>query len=57
MKKINIVLIIVGVVIILFAVFCPLMIAEIHSLAWRIIIGLLGGFAFISGIYKIAHKN
>lgn len=55
MKKKNIVLIIIGLIIILLVMFCPLL--KIHSIAWRIIIGLLGCFSFVSGIYKAAQKN
>lgn len=57
MKKGNIILIIIGIMIILFAMFCPLIIAELHGLCWRIILGLLGSFSCVSGIYKIVHKN
>lgn len=53
MKPVNIALLIAGSVIILFAVFCPSIIAEAHSVIWRITIGLLGCFALFSGIYKI----
>lgn len=55
MKKSNIILIILGLIIFLFAVFSP--IAEIHSIAWRIVIGLLGCFSLVSGFYKIARKK
>lgn len=57
MKKDGVILIIMGIMVILLAVFCPLIIAEMHGLAWRSIIGLLGFFSFVLGIYKIIHKN
>ena len=57
MKKVNIALVMLGLIIILFAVFCPAIIVKIHSIAWRIVIGLLGCFSLLSGIYKIAHKR
>lgn len=57
MKKSNIILIILGLIILLFAVFCPSIIGEIHSMAWRIVIGLLGCFSLVSGFYKIARKK
>lgn len=57
MKKVNIALIVVGLIVILFSVFCPPMIAEVHSIVWRIVIGLLGCFSFVSGIYKTACKK
>lgn len=56
LKKTNVVLMIVGLVIILFAIFCPFIIAEVHSIAWRIVIGLLGCFSLVSGIYKTTCK-
>lgn|GEM_PF-6708041 len=53
MNKSNIILVIIGLIIILFAVFSPSIIASVHSMTWRIIIGLLGCFSLVSGIYKI----
>ena len=35
MKKVNIALVMLGLIIILFAVFCPAIIVKIHSIAWR----------------------
>ena len=35
MKKANVALITVGLIIILFAVFSPLKIAEVHNVSWR----------------------
>lgn len=55
MKRANIIMISVGLVIILFVVFCPL--AEEKTMAWRISIGLTGCFSFVSGVYKIVRKN
>lgn len=49
--------VIVGLIVILFAIFCPSIIAEIHSATWRVIIGLLGCFSLVSGMYKIVIKN
>ncbi|MCM1136298.1 MAG: hypothetical protein NC400_12080 [Clostridium sp.] len=57
MKKVNIVLAAVGLIVVLFAIFCPSIIAEIHNAAWRIAIGLLGCFSFVSGICKIALRQ
>lgn len=57
MNKANIALISVGLIVILFAVFCSPIIAEVHSVIWRIIIGLLGCFSLVSGICKIACKK
>ncbi len=57
MKKINIVLVIVGLIVILFSAFCPSTIAEVHSVTWRTLIGLLGCFSFVSGMYKTVCKN
>lgn len=50
MKIANFTLVIVGLIIILFAVFCPSIIAEAHSVTWRLVIGLLGCFSLVSGI-------
>ena len=55
MKKVNIVKVIIGLIIILFVAFCPL--AESKSMAWRISIGLVGYFSLVSGAYKIVCKN
>lgn len=58
MKKVNIAMVIIGLIIILFVAFCPL--AESKSIAWRISIGLVGCFSLVSGVsgvYKIVCKN
>lgn len=57
MGKFNITLILLGVLILLFAVFCPSVIAEVHSMAWRIVIGLLGCISLVSGFYKMVHRK
>lgn len=57
MKKVNVTLIILGLIVILFAIFSPSIIAEMQGLAWRIVIGLLGIFSFGAGIYKIVLKK
>lgn len=57
MTKFNIILVILGLIIILFAVFSPSIIASVHSVTWRIIIGLLGCFSFVSSIYKVVVKK
>ena len=57
MKKSNIALILLGLIIVLFAVVSPSIVVEIHSMEWRIVIGLLGCFSLISGFYKIAHNR
>lgn len=57
MTKFNIILVILGLIIILFAVFSPSIIASVHSVTWKIIIGLLGCFSFVSGIYKMVVKK
>ena len=57
MTKFNIILVILGLIIILFAVFSPSIIASVHGVTWRIIIGLLGCFSFVSGIYKVVVKK
>lgn len=57
MKKSNITLIILGLIVILFAIFSPPIIAETQGLAWRIVIGLLGIFSLGAGIYKIVLKK
>lgn len=56
MKKANIVLIIIGLIIVLFSIFCLPIIAEVHGMVWRIIIVLLGCFSLVSGIYKSTCK-
>ena len=55
MKKVNIVMVIIGLIIILFVAFCPL--AESKSTAWRISISLVGCFSLASGVYKTVSKN
>ena len=55
MKKVNIVKVIIGLIIILFVAFCTL--AESKSMAWRISIGLVGCFSLVSGVYKTVCKN
>ena len=57
MKKSNVTLIILGLIVILFAIFSPSIIAEIQGMAWRIVIGLLGIFSLGAGIYKIVLKK
>lgn len=57
MSKTGIALIVVGFTVILFAAFCPLIIAEMHGMAWKIAIGLLGIFSLGAGIYKIVLKK
>lgn len=57
MTKSNIILVIIGLIIILFAVFSPSIIANVHSMTWRIVIGLLGCFSFVSSIYKVVVKK
>lgn len=57
MKKSNVILIVLGVIVILFAIFSPSIITEMQSLAWRIVIGLLGIFSLGAGIYKIVLKK
>ncbi len=57
MFKSNIILVIIGLIIILFAIFSPYIITSVHSVTWRIIIGLLGCFSLISGIYKMVVKR
>lgn len=46
-----------GALMILFAVFCPAVIAQVHPLAWRTVIALLGCFLLISGVYRMVHKR
>ncbi|MDE7184521.1 MAG: hypothetical protein K2O40_08625 [Lachnospiraceae bacterium] len=55
MKKANIAMVIIGLIVILFVAFCPL--AESKNMAWRISIGLVGCFSVVSGAYKIVCKN
>lgn len=57
MKKSNVKLIILGLIVILFAIFSPSIIAEMQGMAWRIVIGLLGIFSLGTGIYKIVLKK
>ena len=58
MKIANIALIVIGVIILLFVAITPLpTIFEIHGVAWRIIIGLLGCFALVLGVYKSVRKK
>lgn len=57
MKKADIALVITGSVIILFAAFCPSIIAEVHRVSWRITIGLTGCFSLVSGMYRIVCKK
>lgn len=57
MKKTGIALMITGALIVSFAVFCPWVIADIHDLAWRIAIGVLGCFAVVTGVYKAVCRN
>ena len=57
MKKSNVSLIILGLIVILFAIFSPSIIAEMQGMAWRIVIGLLGIFSLGAGIYKIVLKK
>lgn len=54
----NVVLIIVGLIFVLFVVICPLpAILAVPGITWRIIVGLLGCFLFILGIYKMVCKR
>ena len=55
MKKANIAMILIGLIIILFVAFCPL--AESKTMAWRISISLVGCFSLVSGVYKTVCKN
>lgn len=57
MKKVNIALIIVGMVVVLFSAFCPSIITEVHSVTWRIVIGLSGCFSLASGLHKLVFKK
>ena len=57
MKKANIALVTAGLLVILFAAFCPPVIAEAHSAAWVIVIGLLGCFSLVSGMCRIVCKK
>ncbi len=57
MKKADFTLMIAGLIIILFAVFCPSIIAELHGAAWRLVIGLLGCFSLVSGIALFGKKR
>ncbi len=55
MKKANIAMVIIGLIVILFVAFCPL--AESKNMAWRISIGLVGCFSLVSGVYKTVCKD
>ena len=57
MKIANFTLVIVGLIMILLAVFCPAIIAEVHRVTWRLVIGLLGCFSLVSGIYKMTRNH
>lgn len=50
--------VIVGLILLILAAICPFPIMlAIPGVVWRIIIGILGCFLFISGIYKKVHKR
>jgi len=52
----NIILLIIGVLLLVFVMISPLpAIFAIPGVAWRIMIGLLGCFLTVLGIYKTAH--
>lgn len=54
----NYMLIVVGLIIVIIIVVCPLpMMFGISGLVWRIIIGLIGCFSFALGVYKISKKK
>ncbi len=53
MKITNITLILVGLVILVFAVIAPVP----HSITWRTVIGLLGCFSIVAGICKLFIKK
>ena len=54
----NLALIIMGLLILLFAVIYPLpTMLAIHGVAWRIAIGLLGCFSLVSGVYQMVRKR
>lgn len=55
MKKANIAMVLIGLIVILFVEFFPL--AESKNIAWRISVGLVGCFSLVSGVYKIVCKN
>ena len=57
MSKTGIILIVAGFIVISFAIVCPLIIAEVHGIMWRIVIGLLGCFSLVSGICKTACRK
>lgn len=54
----NIILIVVGLIVLMVTVICPFpMMLGISGIVWRVIIGLLGGFSLILGIYRISSKK
>jgi hypothetical protein len=54
----NIVIIVIGFIVLIIAAICPLpMILGISGIAWRLIIGLLGCFSLVLGIYKISRNK
>ncbi len=55
MKKANIAMVIIGLIVILFVAFCPL--AESKNMAWRISMGLVGCFSLVSGVHKTVCKD
>ncbi len=53
----NVVLIIIGLILLLLVAICPFpAILAVPGTAWRVIIGFLGCFLFILGIYKMVCK-
>lgn len=57
MTKSNIILLIIGLIIVLFAVFPASIIVSMHSMTRRNIIGSLGCFSLVFGIYKMVVKK
>lgn len=57
MTKSNIILLISGLIIVLFAVFPASIIVSMHSMTRRNIIGSLGCFSLVFGIYKMVVKK
>lgn len=54
----NILFIVVGLIVLMATVICPFpMMLGISGIVWRVIIGLLGCFSLILGIYKISKKK
>ena len=54
----NIILIVVGLIVLMVTVICPFsMMLGISGIVWRVIIGLLGCFSLILGIYRISSKK